>query len=316
MTMKIGVLMPIDEQKHGQTASYREIRDLAIATEAAGFDSVWVNDHLLYRQTDDGATRGIWEAWTVLAGLAEATSRVQLGTIVLCGPFRNPAVLAKMADTLDEMSGGRVILGIGAGWHQPEFDAFGLPFDHLASRFEESAEIITSLLRTGESTFEGSYYQTRNAVLKPHGPRTGKAYRDGGIELMISGNRPRMARAVANYADSWNAGWLGRVTGLPAKRAALDRALEEVGKPADAVEVTSGLNIRFPDLEREVYGEHASPTDNVNPDSVIIAEPDEMAGIFRDYEAVDVTHLQIMYFPPTLAGLDRLAEALRIYRGK
>lgn len=313
--MKIGVLMPIDEQKHLRTASFAEIRELALATEAHGFDSIWVNDHLLYRQTDDGHTRGIWEAWTVLTGLATITERVQLGTIVLCGPFRNPAVLAKQADTLDEMSGGRVILGIGAGWHKPEFDAFGLPFDHLASRFEDQAAIITQLLRTGESTHEGQFYSTRDAVLKPHGPRTGRAYRDGGIEIMISGNRPRMARAVATWADSWNAGWLGRATALPARRQLLETALDEVGKPRDAVEVTTGLNIRFPDLEAEVYGEYASDNSNVDPDSVIIAEPDEMAQIFRDYEADGVTHLQLMYFPPTIAGLDRLAEALRIYRG-
>lgn len=309
--MKVGVLMPIDEQKHGQTASYREIRDLAVATEAAGFDSVWVNDHLLYRQTDDGHTRGIWEAWTVLAGLAEATSRVELGTIVLCLPFRNPAVLAKMADTLDEMSGGRLILGIGAGWHEPEFDAFGLPFDHLAARFEEGAEIITSLLRTGEATVNGTYYQSVDAVLKPAGPRTG---RPGGIPILISGNRPRMSRAVVRYADQWNAAWLGNPGLLAERRAELDRALAEAGKDASAIETTVGLNIRFPDLERPIYGDAMDPTD-VDPARVIIGQPAEIAAILKEYDDLGVTHIQIMYTPPTIGGLERLAEALRIYRG-
>ena len=310
--MKIGVLMPIEERKHGRTASYREIRDLAVASEAAGFDSIWVNDHLFFRQTDDGATRGIWEAWTVLAGLAEATSRVELGTIVLCLPFRNPAVLAKMADTLDEMSGGRVILGIGAGWHQPEFDAFGLPFDHLASRFEEGAEIITSLLRTGEATVNGTYYRADDAVLKPAGPRTG---RDGGIPIMISGNRPRMTRAVATYADSWNAAWLGGPGMLAGRRAVLDEALVAVGKDPGAVETTVGLNIRFPDLEREVYGDATPSTDDLDPDKVIVGEPADIAAIFQEYDDLGVTHLQLMYSPPNQAGLERLAEALSIYRG-
>ena len=309
--MKVGVLMPIDEQKHGQTASYQEIRDLAVAAEAAGFDSVWVNDHLLYRQTDDGHTRGIWEAWTVLAGLAEATSRVELGTIVLCLPFRNPAVLAKMADTLDEMSGGRLILGIGAGWHEPEFDAFGLPFDHLASRFEEGAEIITSLLRTGSATVAGTYYQADDAVLKPSGPRTG---RPGGIPILISGNRPRMSRAVVKYADQWNAAWLGRPGLLAERRAELDRALAEAGKDASAVETTVGLNLRFPDLEREVYGDAMGSTD-VDPDKVIIGEPADIAAILQEYDDLGVTHIQMMYTPPTPAGLERLAEAVMIYRG-
>ncbi len=310
--MKVGVLMPIEEQKHGQTARYGEIRDLAVAAEAAGFDSVWVNDHLFFRQTDDGATRGIWEAWTVLAGLAEATSRVELGTIVLCLPFRNPAVLAKMADTLDEMSGGRLILGLGAGWHEPEFDAFGLPFDHLASRFEEGAEIITSLLRTGEATVNGTYYQASDAVLKPAGPRTG---RPGGIEIMISGNRPRMSRAVATWADSWNAAWLGSPGLLAARRAALDEALVAVGKDPSAVATTVGLNLRFPDLEREIYGDATPSTDDLDPDRVIVGEPADIAAIMQEYDDLGVTHLQLMYSPPNQAGLDRLADALSIYRG-
>src|SRR3954453_8353745 len=147
--MRGGVVMPIaGGDALDRAPSYADIRALARQAEAAGFDSIWVYDHLLFRFPEQ-PTGGIWEAWTLLAALAEATERVELGTIVLCVPFRNPAVLAKMADTLEEISGGRLILGLGAGWHQPEFDAFGIPFAHKVDRFEEALQIIAPLLREG-----------------------------------------------------------------------------------------------------------------------------------------------------------------------
>ncbi len=127
--MKVGVILPLSTDNG--VPSYIQIRAWARAAEAAGLDSVWIYDHLLYRFPDK-PPQGIWEGWTVMAALAEATERVELGALVLCTAFRNPAVLAKMAVTLDEISGGRIILGLGAGWHEPEFAAFSLPFDHLA----------------------------------------------------------------------------------------------------------------------------------------------------------------------------------------
>ena len=310
--MKIGMLMPIDGGQQGAIPSYREIRDLAIAAEQSGFDSIWVNDHLFYRFPDQ-PTKGIWEAWTILAGLAEATSRVELGTIVLCLPFRNPGLLAKMADTLDEMSGGRVILGIGAGWHQPEFDAFGLPFDHLGSRFEDGVRIISSLLRTGRATVDGTYYSAVDAELLPSGPRTGKGAGQS-IPIMIAGTKPRISRITAEYADIWNAAWLGRPTLLAERRRELDRALADLGKDASAVETTVGVSVRFPDLEREFY-RAATPDGELDPDRVLTGSPAEMADVFREYERLGVGHLQLMHLPPTMAGLERLAEAVRIYRG-
>jgi alkanesulfonate monooxygenase SsuD/methylene tetrahydromethanopterin reductase-like flavin-dependent oxidoreductase (luciferase family) len=141
--MKIGVVLPISE-RDGVTPAYAEIRAYGRRAEQLGFDSIWLFDHLLFRRPSDPTTHGIWECWTLLTALAEATTSVELGTVVLCLPFRNPALLAKMAVTLDEVSGGRLILGLGAGWHQPEFDAFGFPFDHLASRFEEPILVASS----------------------------------------------------------------------------------------------------------------------------------------------------------------------------
>lgn len=172
--MKIGLVLPLAEYPWKQP-SYPEIRSLALAAEDAGFDSLWVFDHLLFRGPD-GPAEGIWESWTVLSALAEATRRVELGTFVLCTAFRNPAVLAKMAVTLDAVSGGRLILGLGSGWHRPEFDAFGIPFDHRVDRFEEALRIILPLLRTGRlARFEGRYHRVEDAELRPAGVRPGRA---------------------------------------------------------------------------------------------------------------------------------------------
>ncbi len=212
--MKIGIVLPISETDEGQMARYAELRAMALRAEADGFDSVWVYDHLLFRFPDN-PTRGIWEAWTLLSALAEATERVELGALVLCTAFRNPALLAKMADTLDEVSGGRLILGLGAGWHRPEFDAFGLPFDHLVGRFEDALRIIHPLLRTGAVDFRGEYAQAPDCVSLPRSPRP------DGPPILIGAFGPRMLRLTAQYADAWNTCWLGRPTKLAERRAAL-----------------------------------------------------------------------------------------------
>jgi alkanesulfonate monooxygenase SsuD/methylene tetrahydromethanopterin reductase-like flavin-dependent oxidoreductase (luciferase family) len=136
--MKVGLVLVIAEHPElRRPYSYQKTREIALQAEEAGFDSLWLYDHLLYRP-EGKPTIGIWECWTFLSALAEATNKVNLGTLVACNSFRNPALLAKMAITLDEVSNGRLILGIGAGWNQPEYEAFGYPFDHCVSRFEEA----------------------------------------------------------------------------------------------------------------------------------------------------------------------------------
>src|SRR3981081_1062485 len=153
--MKIGVVVGPGPRAEGiGPGRYAFLREMALRMEAAEFDSIWFYDHVLYRWPQR-PTDGIWECWTLLSALAEATQRVTLGTMVLCPPFRNPALLAKMAATLDEVSNGRLILGLGAGWHQPEFDAFGVPFDHRATRFAGAKAIVKPLTRARLGAFTG-----------------------------------------------------------------------------------------------------------------------------------------------------------------
>src|SRR6185369_18014393 len=153
--------------------------------EQIGTYSLWITDHLIHRVPGE-EPRGMWECWSLITAIAAITERPEIGTLVLCSSFRNPALLAKMADTVDEVSGGRLILGIGAGWNEPEYQAFGLPFDHRVDRFEEALQILKPLLREGHVDFAGRYYQARNCDDVPRGPRS------KGPPLMVGAEGPRM----------------------------------------------------------------------------------------------------------------------------
>jgi alkanesulfonate monooxygenase SsuD/methylene tetrahydromethanopterin reductase-like flavin-dependent oxidoreductase (luciferase family) len=135
-----------------------EYAAMAAAAEEVGFDSIWVGDHMLYR-ADDRPERGPWDAWSVLAALAAVTRRVQLGPLVACTGFHPPGVIARMAAAVDEISGGRFVLGLGCGWNAGEFAAFGIPYDHRVARFEEAFAIVRGLLAGERVTFEGRYWQ-------------------------------------------------------------------------------------------------------------------------------------------------------------
>ncbi|MEA2167312.1 MAG: hypothetical protein QOF76_612, partial [Solirubrobacteraceae bacterium] len=163
--------------------------------EAGGFDSLWVGDHLLYR----GPDRGPWEAWTQLAALAAITSRVTIGPLVACLGFHPPAVLAKMAATVDEVSGGRLVLGVGSGWNRDEFDAFGLPFDNKVSRFEEAFAIVRGLLAGETVRHVGRYWSADGAVLLPEPARR--------VPLMAGVAGPRALGITLPHVDSWNTWW-------------------------------------------------------------------------------------------------------------
>jgi probable F420-dependent oxidoreductase len=297
--MKIGVVINHEEDsKTGKAAAYPELREMAQTAEAAGLDSIWLFDHLLFR-SDGQETQGIWECWTLLCALAEATNRIELGTVVLCNPFRNPALLAKMAHTLDEVSNGRLILGIGAGWHKPEFDAFGFPFDHRVGRFEEALQILPPLLKGETVDFAGTYYQVKDCVIKPLGPRP------DGIPLLIGAGRPRMLRLTAQHADQWNTAWLGDPAGLPERLERIHKACDEVSRDRSTLDITVGITVSYPDLgDTDPYAR--------NP---LGGTAEELADAFHRYEAAGANHLITQFTPSTLTALTRFAEAVRLHRG-
>src|SRR5438445_10270560 len=223
--LKVGFQLPEVERE----VRWPEIVAMARLGEQLGFDSVWVGDHLLYRDAAHGV-RGPWEAWTTLAAVAASTTRIALGPLVACTSFHNPAMLAKIASTVDEISGGRLILGLGAGWNEPEYRAFGFPFDRRVSRFEEAFTIIRTLLREGAIDFAGEFYQVRDCELVPRGPRP------GGPPLLIGSNGERMLRIALPHVAAWNS-WFADIDSTPAGasplRARVDRIWTAVGREPD-----------------------------------------------------------------------------------
>jgi probable F420-dependent oxidoreductase len=298
--MKIGLHLATGEPHHGVIPRYQSVRADALRAEGEGFDSVWIMDHLLFEEPGL-PRRGVWEAWSFLAAIAEATSRVELGTLVLCVPFRNPALLAKMADAVEEVSGGRLILGLGAGWREPEFIAFGYPFDHLASRLDEAVRIIAPLLRSGEVDFRGSFYQASNCVSLPRGPRP------QGPPILIGATRPRLLRLTAEVADAWNTCWLGRADELPAHLSRINEACAAVDRDPASLQVTVGQLVTFPGLapDYEIAG---------GMERNLFTGPDELAAEWSAFAEQGVAHIIVWANPGTPRSRDLVSAALAAYR--
>ncbi len=296
--MKVGLFVfTADDRYDHSVRHYETIRGIAQQAEADGFDSIWLADHLLYRNPGE-PTRGVWESWTMLSALAEATRRVELGTLVTCNSIRNPAVLAKRATAVDEVSRGRLILGVGAGWNEPEYQAFGLPFDHRVDRLEEALQIIGPLLKKGHVDFAGRYYQARNCDNVPRGPRP------NGPPVMVGGEGPRMIRLAAQYADIWNTGYTGRPATMSDRFGKLDAACKEVGRERATIGITALICLWFPDLIQK------KPS---FADQPLTGTPQEIADAMRGYADLGVQHIMVQCEPYTPESRRRLTEALRLY---
>jgi len=294
--MKIGLMLPLGESEAG---GWTNLRAMALAAEEHGLDSVWGADHLIFR--DDGETHGIHESWTVLSAVAAVTERVEIGPLVLALPFRNPALTAKMAVELDEVSNGRFTLGLGCGWHEPEFDAFGYPFDHRVGRFDEGMQIITPLLRGESVTFEGRFQRATDAVLRP-APRG-----SGRPRVLIAGKGPRMLRLVAEHADAWNAAWYGEpreADDLRRRLADLHRALEQAGREPQTLEITAGIFADF----------GGGGTDDDIPKHALRGSVEEIGHAMARYEELGVTHLIAHIWPRNPDAVARLGEAAALAR--
>ncbi len=297
--LKVGLVLPHWEAgMSGQTPGWSDITDMATLAEDIGFDSLWLVDHFLvpYRYRGEDHVQGFWDSWTVLPALAATTKKVELGTLVTCTGFRNPALMAKIAATADEISGGRVILGIGAGWNEYEYRAFGYPYDHRVSRFEEALTIIYGLLREGHVDFSGKYYEARACEMRPRGPRPNS------LPIMIGSSGERMLRLTARYADSWNR-WLvyGRShpDQIPEARDKVDAACRAEDRAPGTLERTASVQIDFKGTQDPQAGKQS-----------LTGSPDEIAQSIRAFATEGISHLQIMLRPNTRESIEQLAVVL------
>ena len=287
---RIGVQLPEVERE----VRWREYVAMARAAEEEGFDSIWVGDHYLYR--DDGRPeRGPWEAWTLLAGLASVTERVRLGPLVACVNFHPPAVLAKTAATVDELSGGRLVVGLGAGWNRTEFDALGIPYDHRASRFEEAFEVIRRLLAGERVTFEGRWHRVRNAVLLPRPTRR--------PTLMVGSTGERVLAAALPHVDVWNTwyDWYGNTPeGFAAKVRGIDEACQRVGREPSTLARSACVLVRFGDAGERREEEGVTPL-----------TPDTLGAGLRAIAEAGADELILVLDPITEASIRSLGEVVR-----
>jgi probable F420-dependent oxidoreductase len=300
--LRVGVQLPeVEREVH-----WPELLDMARAIEDLGYDAIWVGEHLLYRWADR-EPRGPWEAWTLMAALAAVTNRVTIGPLVACTNFHNPALLAKQASTIDEIAAGRFVLGLGAGWNESEFRAFGFPYDHRIDRFEEAFTIIRTLLREGEIDFEGRFYQARDCELLPR-PRSGSP------KLLIGSNGPRMLRIAAPHVEAWNtwyADTLNSPAGVGRLRDVVDAACRDVGRDPAEIERTVAVHVRLPGGMGRTMGD-TSTTDRIRP---LEGAPEAMAEELRAYAAAGVTEVQLVLDPIDRPAIERFAPVLAILDG-
>lgn len=296
--LRVGFFFPHGERDMAsQSPRWRDILALAQEAEAAGFDSFWLPDHLLFHPEGED-TQGFWECWSLLAALAAATSRIQIGPFVSCSSFRNPALLAKMADTVDEISGGRLILGLGAGWVESEYRAFGYPFARRVSQFEEAIQIIQPLLRTGAVDFAGEFYTARECELRPRGPRA------GGPPIMIGATGARMLRTAARYADLWNVFFIwtnNELEQVAALQAEVDAACISIGRHPSTLERTACILVELPGATGTEF--QAAP---------LRGTPEMMAETLRDYARSGITEVQLRCDPNSIAAIAAMRPVLEI----
>lgn len=313
--LKVGYALPETEFRRGpEVARWSELRELALRAEAVGFDSLWAIDRLLFPAGDDFSgftvgeeTHGGWECWSLMAALAAVTTRVELGQLVTNNLFRNPALLAKMAVTVDEISGGRLILSLGAGDGGGDSQIFGFADDHRVGRFEEALQIVTGLLREGHIDFEGQYYQVRDGELRPRGPR------EQGPPLLIGSQLgPRMLRLVAQYADLWNTFIPMQPDDVSTALQPLDAACAAIGRDPVTLERVLMLSVDLPGPRQHppstAYG--IDRVEEAESGTVLSGDPAFIAERLRAYARAGIGHVIVHLDPDTVEGIEAFAPVL------
>ena len=289
--MQVGIQLPEAER----FVPWAEYREMAVLAEDVGFDSIWLGDHLFYDKPE--GLIGPHECWTLMSAIAAVTDRVLLGPLVTPTGFRNPAMLAKMAATVDEVAGGRLVLGLGSGWYRREFEGFGHPYDNRVSRFEEAFRIIVDLIRTGQADLDGRWHQATDARLVP------PARPD--LPIMIGSTGPRMLSIAAPEMNWWNE-WWSRFDNDPDKLeplvAQVDDAVTAAGRDPAEVTKSVAVMVELPGGTGRTQG----TTEQVAP---MTGSTDEIAGQLLAFSHL-VDHLQLVVDPITAGSIEALAAVV------
>lgn len=300
--MKIGVQLPEVEYEY----SWPQLSRLALLAESSGYDSIWLGDHMMYRDDDPSIpASGPFEAWTTLAGLAAITTRVELGPLVASLGFHNPGMIAKMAATIDQISSGRFILGIGSGWNRAEYLGYGFPYDHRVDRFEESFTVIRQFLETGTSSFKGKHVETEGGLLFP------RVVREGGPPMMVGSHGKRMLAITLPYVTMWNA-WFedydNSIIQLPRLLTEIDMACELADRDPGTLGKTISplITLRSDDTPAR---------SGRNPATLIHGhDAAALANEFNGYAELGIAHLQLVLDPINEESIEVVARAIELVR--
>ena len=306
--MRIGLINQLHGRPDGPTPppSWDSVSQRALTAEAAGFDTFVFEDALMYRS--DEATDGVWESMSIAAALAATTSRINLGQSVVNSPYRTPALTAKMAETIDEISSGRYTLGIGAGnTPDSDYEAFGFPTDSRYSRFAEAIQIIHELLKNGSTDFEGEYYSARQPALVLRGPRP------DGPPISIAAGGPKMLRLVARYGDGWNWwGWDETVEQIEVRLApiieTLEQACEAEQRDPDSLDRSFDLYTVVPDDFRDRIGD----ADDLKLDNPITGTSEQIADYIRSLGRLGFDEVRCDVWPKTTKAIEAMAPVVEI----
>ena len=268
--LRIGLALPGYDTHRAEPTTLARLAEYAMQAEQLGYDSVWLADHF-WVEREHGRREAGHDPLVTLAYIAARVPRIQLGTLVVCNSFRHAGQLAREAAALADALSGRFILGLGSGWHEPEYKAFGLPFTEKVGRLAETLEALPGLLRGERITLSGRHLQLRDAnviVSSPPPP------------IWIAASGPRMLQLTAHYADGWNAAWFGADPGPFRRRVEeLWAVMDAYGRPRDAIEISAGLFV--------VPG----PQGNGVSAKALCGDVDEIARGLRAYQKAGAQHV-------------------------
>jgi alkanesulfonate monooxygenase SsuD/methylene tetrahydromethanopterin reductase-like flavin-dependent oxidoreductase (luciferase family) len=298
--MMIGIQLPEVEWE----VPFPELLAMARTAEDVGFDSLWLGDHLLYEL--EVGHRGPWEVWTSLAAIAASTTTIRLGPLVASTSFHAPAMLAKLAATVDAISQGRLILGLGAGWNRREYDAFGFPYDHRVSRFEEAFTIIRTLLHDGEIDFHGVFHDADRCVLVPRSSRSGPP-------IMVGSIGDRMLDITLPHVDAWNMWWSqygNSVEGFTREKERVDRLIVAAGRRPDDVEATAAILVQLDGGVGRQMGDY----DDVGTVVPLRGSAHQLADQLRAFESAGAAHVQLVVDPITRESIEWFGDVVASFR--
>lgn len=294
-------LFTMENPKTGTAPRWEEIQRWALLAEQTGFDTVWIADELVWESEEAGTVAGWWECLSMLGAIAAATSTITVGSWVVSALHRNPGLAVKAAETLDEISGGRFLFGLGAGHAGRQGAMFGFPPDRTVSRYEEALQVVVPLLRDGESDFRGSYHSAERQPNRPRGPRP------GGIPLMLAGHGPRTIGLSVKHADVWSAYATssGQPSAFSEMMALVDQTCADQGRDPASLGRSVGIGIGAP-------GRSAGPFfANDDPPT---GSAEELAATLLEFHAMGFTSVELLFDDDPDIALPLLAEVIDLVK--